>query len=191
MFVIWRASFCTSRLGLLDWAAAPNYVHFSLFSCFQLLGNPLETPYQGCVILPRPCHVCSATWCHTCCLQPPDGTVERRQAQAPLRGAQWKDKRQHKLQQQKLWLFMNKYLSRRSVKPCSRLPRGAIESPSFEMFKTWLDTVWANWSTLALLWAGCWIRWPPEVPPNLEKHSYSRNTNTIIALEKSMWKKYG
>lgn len=93
----------------------------------------------------------------------------------------------HKLQQQELGLFMKKFLSRGSVKPCNRRPRGAVESPSFEMFKTWLDIVWAHWSTLAILWAGCWIRQPPAAPSKeiliLKEHKY-KNCHGEVNVKK-------
>lgn len=70
----------------------------------------------------------------------------------------------HKLQQGKLSLAVRKPFSSRSmVKPWNRFP-------SLEIFKTEMNKALNNliWTLkLALLWAGVWTRWQPNIPYNL------------------------
>ena len=48
----------------------------------------------------------------------------------------------HKLKQRKFQLNMRKnFFTLRVTEPWTRLPRGAVESPSLEIFKTCLDKV--------------------------------------------------
>ena len=73
----------------------------------------------------------------------------------------------HKLKQRKLQLNMRKnFFPLRVMELWPRLPRGAVESPSLEIFKTRLDKVLCSllWGTL--LRQEGWTRWPTEVPSN-------------------------
>ena len=52
----------------------------------------------------------------------------------------------HKLKQRKFKLNMRKnFFPLRVTEPWPRLPRGAVESPSLEIFKTHLDKVLCSW----------------------------------------------
>jgi len=60
----------------------------------------------------------------------------------------------YKLKQRKFQLNMRKnFFTLRVTEPWNRLPRGIVESPSLEIFKTLLDMVLCN-----LLWQGSWTR---------------------------------
>jgi len=51
----------------------------------------------------------------------------------------------HKLKQRKFCLNMRRnFFTLRVMEPWSRLPRGAVESPSLEIFKTLLDKLLSN-----------------------------------------------
>jgi len=56
----------------------------------------------------------------------------------------------------------------RVTEPWTRLPRGAVESPSLEIFKTRLDKVLRSLLWVTLLRQGGWTGWPTEVPSNPE-----------------------
>ena len=38
-----------------------------------------------------------------------------------------------------------KFFTERVVRPCHRVPRGAVASPSLKVFKARLDGAWNNW----------------------------------------------
>ena len=54
----------------------------------------------------------------------------------------------------------------RVMEPWPRLPRGAGESPSLEIFKPCLDAVLCSLLWVTLLQQEGWTRWPTEVPSN-------------------------
>jgi len=65
----------------------------------------------------------------------------------------------HKLQQRKFYLNMRKnFFTLRVLEHWNRLPRGAVESPSLEIFKTCLDKILCSLLWVTLLWQGCCTR---------------------------------
>jgi len=65
----------------------------------------------------------------------------------------------HKLKQRKFHLNMRKnFLPLRVTEPWPRLLRGAVESPSLEIFKTRLEEVLCSLLWVTMLWQGGWTR---------------------------------
>jgi len=65
----------------------------------------------------------------------------------------------HKLNQRKLQLNTRKnFFPLRVMEHWNRLPRGAVESPSLEIFKTHLDTVLCSLLWVTLLQQEGWTR---------------------------------
>jgi len=65
----------------------------------------------------------------------------------------------HKLKHRKFQLNMRKnFFPLRVMEPWNRLPRGVVESPSLEIFKTRLDAVMCNLLSVTLLRQGGWTR---------------------------------
>jgi len=65
----------------------------------------------------------------------------------------------HKLRHRKFHLNMRKScFTLRVTEHWNRLPRGVVESPSLEIFKTCLDVVMYNLLWVTLLWQGGWTR---------------------------------
>jgi len=65
----------------------------------------------------------------------------------------------HKPKQRKFQLNMRKnFFPLRVTEHWTRLPRGAMESPSLEIFKTRLDVVLCSLLWVTLLWQGGWTR---------------------------------
>jgi len=61
----------------------------------------------------------------------------------------------HKLKQRKFHLNMRKnFLTLRVTEPWTRLPRGAVDSPSLEIFKPCPDSVLCSLLWVTLLWQG-------------------------------------
>jgi len=64
----------------------------------------------------------------------------------------------HKLKQRKFQLNMRKNFTLRVREHWNRLPKGLVESPSLEIFKTRLDEVLSNLLYVVLLCQGGWTR---------------------------------
>jgi len=63
----------------------------------------------------------------------------------------------HKLKHRKFRLNMRKnFFPLRVMEPWHKLPREVVESPSLEIFKTWLDAVLCSLLWVTLLWQGGW-----------------------------------
>jgi len=88
------------------------------------------------------------------------GRVQRGRSQALLGGAQWQDQRQwaQTETQQVLLEHQETLFYCEGDQALHRFPREAVESPSFEIFKSHLDTVLGTWLWVALLEQGGWTR---------------------------------
>jgi len=72
----------------------------------------------------------------------------------------------HKLKQSKFQLNMRKnFFTLRMTEHWNRLPRGAVESPSLEIFKIRLDKVLCSLLWVTLLWQGVGLGDPQRVLP--------------------------
>jgi len=71
----------------------------------------------------------------------------------------------HKRKQRKLQLNMRKNFTLRVTEPWPRLPRGAVESPSLEIFQTHLDTVLCSLLWVTLLGQGVGLGDPQRSLP--------------------------
>ena len=72
----------------------------------------------------------------------------------------------HKLKQRKFRLNMRKnFFPLRVMEPWPRLPRGAVESPSLEIFKTHLDKVLCSLLWVTLLRQGVGLGAPQRSLP--------------------------
>jgi len=72
----------------------------------------------------------------------------------------------HKLKQRKFCLNMRKnFFTLRVTEHWPRLPRGAVESPSLEIFKTRLDAVLCSLLWVTLLWQGVGLGDPQRSLP--------------------------
>jgi len=65
----------------------------------------------------------------------------------------------HKLRHRKFCVNMRKnFFPLRVTEPWNRLPREVVESPSLEIFRTWLDMVLCSLLWVTLLRQGGWTR---------------------------------
>lgn len=98
-----------------------------------------------------------------------------------LSGAQQQDKRQwtHNEIQEIFPKYKKKLFTVKVIKEWLRLPREAVESPSLELFKTWLDMTLSNWLYLTLFEQSWCSRQPPEASSHL-------NHSVILT---NLWKK--
>jgi len=65
----------------------------------------------------------------------------------------------HKLKHREFHLHMRKnFFTLRVTEPWNRLPRGVVDSPSLEIFKTRLDKVLCSLLEVTLLWQEGWTR---------------------------------